>query len=58
MDSQNTYLSSLLSTLIYFPTEHRWAYALSLWGFDSRASRVSLLPTHAAIPELPPRPIR
>lgn len=56
MGSQDSYLSSLLSTFIYVPTEHPWANPLAPSSFSHNTSDLSLLPSHAKIPEQPPRP--
>lgn len=55
LESHDSYLSSLLSTLIYVPTEHPWSTPLAPWRFGHDASGLSLLPSHARIPEQPPR---
>jgi hypothetical protein len=53
--SHDSYLSSILSTLIYVPTEHPWWNPLAAWSFGRDASDLSLLPSHVRIPEHPPR---
>ena len=55
LESHDSYLSSILSTLIYVPTEHRWSNPLvpSSGGYEN--SELNLLPSHARIPEQPPR---
>ena len=55
MESHDSYLSSILSTLIYVPTEHLWWNPLAPWSFGRDASDISLLPPHTRIPEQPPR---
>jgi len=55
LESHDTYLSSLLSTLIYVPTEHRWSDPVGPWSFGPHTIDVSLLPSHEKIPEQPPR---
>lgn len=55
MDSQDNYLASILSTLIYAPTEHPWWNPLAPWSCDHDNSHLSLLPSHVRIPEQPPR---
>jgi len=55
LDSHDSYLGSLLGTLIYVPTEHPWADPLSSSRFGCQTSNSSLLPAHARIPERPPR---
>ncbi len=56
LESHNDYLNSLLSSLIYEPTEHPWSSPLAPWSFGHDTSDLSLLPSHAPIPEQPPRP--
>ncbi len=56
LESHDNYLNSLLSTLIYVPTEHPWSNPLAPWSFGHDTSDLSLLPSHAPIPEQPPRP--
>jgi len=53
--SQVNYLDSTLTTLVYLPTEHRWANPPAPWNLRQEASSTSLLPSHARIPEQPPR---
>src|ERR1035437_2900117 len=55
--SQESYLSSVLSILVYMPIEHRWSNPLAPWSFGHAVSDISLLPSHARIPEQPPRTI-
>jgi hypothetical protein len=55
MGSQDSYLSSALSTLVYMPTEHRWSNPLAPRSFGHNISDINLLPSHARIPEQPPR---
>jgi hypothetical protein len=54
-DSHDNYLNSLLSNLIYEPTEHPWWNPLAAWSCGHHASDLSVLPSHARIPEQPPR---
>jgi hypothetical protein len=56
LESHDSYLSSILSTLIYVPTEHPWSKPLAPWSFGRYIADLSLLPSHARIPEQPPRP--
>lgn len=53
--SQNSYLSSVLSTLVYMSTEHRWSSPPAPWSFGQIVSDISILPSHARIPKQPPR---
>ena|ERR1022692_589251 len=53
--SQESYLSSVLNTLAYMPTEHRWPNPLAPWSVGQIVSDISILPAHARIPEQPPR---
>jgi hypothetical protein len=55
LESPDSYLASILSTLIYVPAEHHWVNPLAPWSFGIYASALSILPSHARIPELPPR---
>jgi len=55
LESPDSYLSSLLSTLIYVPTEYTWSNPAVPWSFDHHASDLTLLPAHGRIPEQPPR---
>ncbi|HMD86954.1 MAG TPA: hypothetical protein VKO18_19875 [Terriglobia bacterium] len=55
LESPDRYLSSLLSTLIYVPTEHPWSNPLAPWSFGHNPSDLNLLPSHVRIPEQPPR---
>ena len=56
LGSQDNYLNSLLSTLIYVPTEYHWSNPLTPWSFGHDTSDLSLLQSHPQIPEQPPRP--
>jgi len=56
--SADSYLASILSTLIYVPTEHHWVNPLAPWRFGHDTSDLSLLPSHVRIPEQPPRATR
>jgi hypothetical protein len=55
LGSQDSYLASLLSTLIYVPTEHHWLNPIVPSSFGHDTSDMNLLPSHARIPEQPPR---
>jgi len=55
LGSYDSYLSSILSILIYFPTEHVWSNPLAPWTCGHETSELNLLPSHAQIPEQPPR---
>jgi hypothetical protein len=55
VESPESFLSSLLSTLIYVPTEHPWTNPLAPWSFGRDTLDSSLLPSHARIPDQPPR---
>ena len=56
LESPDSFLASILSTLIYVPSEHPWWDPLATLGFGCAASGSHLLPSHARIPEQPPRP--
>lgn len=55
LESHDNYLGSLLSTLIYVPTEHPWANPLAPRICRHDTSDISLLSSHVRIPEQPPR---
>jgi hypothetical protein len=55
LESHDSYLASFLSTLNYVPTEHHWSNPVAPWSFGHYTSDLSLLPSHAQIPEQPPR---
>ena len=55
LNPPDSYLATLLSTLIYMPTEHRWAGPIVPWSFGHEASGLSLLSSHERIPDQPPR---
>ncbi len=55
MQSPDSYISAILSTLTYVPTEHPWWNPIAAWSFCYDASDSSLLPSHARIPDQPPR---
>ena len=55
LESHDSYLASLLSTLIYVPTEHPWSNPPATWSLGRDTADLSLLPSHARIPEQPPR---
>jgi hypothetical protein len=56
LESHDSYLSSILSTLIYAPTEHALPNPLAPWSLGPRITDLSPLPSHGRIPEQPPRP--
>lgn len=56
LESHDSYLSSILSTLIYVPSEQHWASPLAPLSFGHETSDSNLLPSHRRIPEQPPRP--
>jgi len=53
--SSDSYLATVLSTMVYVPTENAWGDRLVALGFGGTTSRLSLLPSHARIPDHPPR---
>ena len=53
--SHNGYLQSILSTLSYEATEYPWWNPLPSSKRGVEASPLSLLPSHARIPDQPPR---
>jgi hypothetical protein len=55
VESPDAYLASLLNTLIFVSTEHHLSDDLNVAAFDPAASGASLLPSHAAPPDQPPR---
>jgi hypothetical protein len=55
LDSPDSYLSSILSTLIYVPIEHLWSNPPAPWSMGHDIPKLSLLPSHVRIPEQPPR---
>jgi hypothetical protein len=55
LGSYDSYLSSILSTLIYVPTEHPWSNPLTPWSCGYESLELNLLPSHVRIPEQPPR---
>jgi len=55
LESHDNYLSSVLNTLIYVPTEHPWANPLAPGILSHDTSDISLLSSHIRIPEQPPR---
>ena len=55
MQSPDSYISAILSTLTYVPTEHPWWNPIAAWSFCYNASGSGLLPSHARIPDQPPR---
>jgi hypothetical protein len=55
LGSQDNYVSSALSTLVYLPIEHLWSNPPDPWSFNHNISDINLLPSHARIPEQPPR---
>ncbi len=54
--SQDDYLSSALATLNYLPTEYAWANPPAPWRFNHDLPDAIPLPSHARIPDQPPRP--
>jgi hypothetical protein len=55
LGSQDDYVNSLLRTLIFMPAEHHgWGPTLP-WIYSSSVTELAVLPSHARIPELPPR---
>lgn len=55
VESPDAYLAALLSTLTYVPTEHPWWNPLAFWTWAYSITGLDLLPSHARIPEQPPR---
>ena len=55
LESNHSYLSSILSTWIFVPTEYPWSNPFAPWSFGHDTSDLSLLPSHVRIPEQPPR---
>jgi hypothetical protein len=55
LGSQDEYLNSLLSMSVYLPTMHSCSNPDLPWSFGSSPAIFSVLPSHARIPELPPR---
>jgi hypothetical protein len=53
--SQDDYLSSALTTLVYIPTQHEWINPPAPWSINRAASDLSPLPSHSRIPDQPPR---
>jgi hypothetical protein len=53
--SHDEYVSTLLSTLIYVPTEHLWLDPLAPRCLDRGATVLSELRSHVRVPEHPPR---
>jgi hypothetical protein len=56
LESHDSYLGSILSTLIYMPTEHPWLNPTVSWSSGHNIADLSLLPSHAPVLEQPPRP--
>ena len=56
LESHDSYLSSILSILIYVPTEHPWLNPTASWSFGHNITDLSLLPSHDRVPDQPPRP--
>jgi hypothetical protein len=54
-ESQDSYLASILGTLIYMPAEYLWSNPLAPWSCGYETPELNLLPSHARIPEQPPR---
>lgn len=57
LGSHDSYVASLLSSMIYIPTEHSISNPLAPRSFGHAASDLSLAPSHVRIPEQPPRTI-
>jgi hypothetical protein len=55
LESPDSYLRSLLNTLIYVPIDHPLYCPLQRWGLGGFTIRLNLLPAHAQAPEQPPR---
>jgi len=55
LGSQDEYLNSLLSMSAYIPTVHHWWMPWSPTAFGPDSSVQGLLPSHARIPDQPPR---
>jgi len=55
IQSPASYIATILSTLTYVPTEHPWWNPIAAWSLRDDASGLSLLPSHARIPDQPPR---
>ena len=55
VQSPDSYISAILSTLTYVPTEHPWWDPIAAWSLCYDAPHSSLLPSHARIPDQPPR---
>jgi hypothetical protein len=55
LESRDSYLSSILNTLIYVPTEHPWWNPLAARCFGQSTADFRLLPSHERIPRQPPR---
>jgi hypothetical protein len=51
----DNYLASTLNSLVYMPTEHVWWAPAIRATFDCAKARLTLLPSHARIPDQPPR---
>ena len=51
----DTYLSSVLSTLIFLTAGHTWQSPLAASVYGACYISLHLLPSHERIPELPPR---
>ena len=54
--SHDSSLNSILSTLIYVATEYAWWNPLTSSTRGVETSQLNLLPSHAQIPDQPPRP--
>lgn len=55
LESHDAYVNSVLGSLIYVPTEHPWSNPLTSRNFADGTLDLSVLPSHARIPEQPPR---
>ena len=53
--SPDSYISTMLSTLTYVPTEYPCWNPIAAWSFCHDASDLNLLPSHARVPDQPPR---
>ena len=51
----DSYLSALLGSLIYMPAEHPWWNSVAVSNTGRDVTIPDLLPSHARIPEQPPR---
>jgi hypothetical protein len=56
ISAPDDYLSSTLGMMIYMPIVHTWSNPVVQSFFDSRNAANQPLPSHARIPDQPPRP--